>query len=185
MKIEPPSDLGTPRQLTEYVSSTRDHVDRPSMLNLGCGPDYRDGYHNVDIRESVNPDEVVDLDDTPWPWPDDQFEFVLASNVLEHLSDQKTTLDELHRVTEPGGRILAKFPHPSGRSQWVDPTHEHAIVPETFEHELAPPFDVLDVSCSRVRFGRVLPESWALWWADHLGFIVDEIQVTVRVQEEQ
>lgn len=151
-------------------------------LNLGCGPDYRDGFHNVDIRESVGPDEVADLNRTPWPWADGRFEFVLASNVLEHLTDQHAALHELHRVTAPGGIVRAAFPHPNGRSQWIDPTHEHPITPETFRHDLAPEFEIVDVSCSRVRFGRVLPERWALWWADHLGFIVDEVQVTLRVR---
>lgn len=152
-----------------------------SKLNLGCGPDYREDYHNVDIRDDVGPDEVVNLNSYPWPWDDNQFDHVLASNVLEHLRDQAAALHELHRVTADGGTIQAAFPHPNGRSQWIDPTHEHHLMPETFEHDIAPAFDVVDVSCSRVRFGRVLPEPWALWWADHLGFIVDEIQVTLEV----
>jgi SAM-dependent methyltransferase len=150
-------------------------------LNLGCGHDHRQGAHNVDVRESVGPDQVVDLDETPWPWPDDRFQRVTAHNVLEHLEDQLAALDELHRVTAPGGWIDVRVPHPASRGMWVDPTHEHPVVPETFEHDVAPNFEIVDVSCSRVRFGRVLPDSWALWWADHLGHIVDEIQITLRV----
>jgi SAM-dependent methyltransferase len=156
-------------------------ITAADRLNLGCGDDYRRGFHNVDVRVAVDPDEVVDLDDTPWPWADDHFEHVLASNVLEHLDDQLAALEELHRVTAPGGTILAAFPHPASRGQWVDPTHRHPLTPETFEHDVAPAFEVVDVSASRVRFGRVLPERWALWWADHVGHIVDEIQVVLRV----
>jgi len=171
------------------VTATLDDVERrdslQSSINLGCGRDHREGWHNVDVRESVDPDEVVDLNVYPWPWPTNRFERVLASNVLEHLDDQLAALQELHRITEPGGVITVAFPHPASRSQWVDPTHEHALVPETFTHDLAPDFEVVNVSCSRVRFGRVLPERWALWWADHLGFIVDEVQVTLRVENQR
>jgi SAM-dependent methyltransferase len=158
------------------------HINTP-RLNLGCGQDHRERYHNVDVRESVNPDQIVDLDDHPWPWPDNRFEHVLASNVLEHLDDQLAALEELYRVTAPGGEIDVRVPHPASRSMWVDPTHENPLVPETFEHDVAPNFEIVDVSCSRVRFGRVLPQSWALWWADHFGHIVDEMQIKLRIQD--
>jgi len=165
-------------------SASPDESVPEDNLNLGCGWDYRDGWHNVDIRESVNPDEVVDLDVRPWPWPDNHFEHVRAWNVLEHVEDFHETLHELHRVVQPGGTIAVAFPHPAGRSQWVDPTHRHQIVPETFEHELAPDgWRVTTVDVSTVRFGRALPDRWALWWADHLGFLVDEVQVELEVTQ--
>ena len=38
-------------------------------LNLGCGENHLDGYVNVDRRGQ--PDVRHDLEDFPWPWPDD------------------------------------------------------------------------------------------------------------------
>ena len=39
-------------------------------LNLGCGHDHKEGYVNVDVSDLGNPDMVVDLEVTPWPWED-------------------------------------------------------------------------------------------------------------------
>ncbi|GAB7013712.1 hypothetical protein JCM18549_19830 [Halolamina salina] len=158
--------------------------DLPEKLNLGCGWDYRDGWHNVDIREECQPDEVVDLDEYPWPWEDDTFEHVRAWNVVEHVQDLHHTLNELHRIVSPGGTIAVAFPHPAGRSQWIDPTHEHTLLPETFQHELAPDgWEITHTNVSKVRFGRMLPDRWAMWWADHLGFLIDEIQLELEIVE--
>lgn len=167
--------------MSRSITPSKTPSASPTRLNLGCGPDYRDGWHNVDLRREVGPDEVVDLSEHPWPWPDDYADEIAMINVIEHLDDQLGALEEVARVLAPGGTATIAFPHPSGRSQWIDPTHANTLHPETFEHELAPDWEIVDVSCSKVRFGRVLPESWALWWADHLGFIIDEVEVRVKV----
>lgn len=92
-------------------------------LHLGCGRDYRDGWHNVDAVASVGPDEVVDLDDTPWPWADDSATAIVAEHVFEHLEDMAATLQECARVLEPGAR--ARVTMPMGVNAAADPDHEH------------------------------------------------------------
>ncbi len=37
------------------------------------------------------------------PFPDQSFDVVLSSDVLEHLNDLRTTFSEIHRVLRPGG----------------------------------------------------------------------------------
>lgn len=174
------------RKLTRSSDGATSSPSRqlPDRINLGCGPDYRDGWHNVDIRPEIGPDEVVDLDGTPWPWPDNSFETTIAINVIEHLDDQHAALHELARITRPGGTIRLAFPHPAGRSQWIDPTHANTLHIETFQHALAPEWELVDWSASTVRFGRVLPDRAALWWADHLGFLIDELRVELQIPEE-
>jgi len=115
--------------------------DLPVRATLGCGVDYRAGWHSVDVRAATNPDEVVDLDETPWLWPEDAFRVVEMNNVPEHLAAQLAALRELHRVVETGGRSRVAYPHSNSRGMWIDPTHEHAVHPKTFEHELVPPFE--------------------------------------------
>jgi ubiquinone/menaquinone biosynthesis C-methylase UbiE len=46
------------------------------------------------------------------PFRDGQFDFVVISEVLEHLTDEVVvaTLGEIHRVLKPGGRILGTVP---------------------------------------------------------------------------
>lgn len=161
------------------TTSLTDNPDK--NLNLGCGHDQRAGWHNVDVRESVRPDEVVDLEDTPWPWEDSEFDHVLMSNVLEHLADQHAALHELHRIIKPGGTAEVRVPHPNSPGFWADPTHTHPVSEQTFSHELAPEWTVEDVRVSRVRAGRLLPEPLALRVADHIGHVVDEITVVLRI----
>ncbi|MFC6826729.1 class I SAM-dependent methyltransferase [Halopelagius fulvigenes] len=150
-------------------------------INLGCGSDKMDDWHNVDIVPEADPDEVVDLNETPWPWPNSLFDEVLASNVLEHLDDQHAALHELRRITKPGGRIEVRVPHPNSPGFWADPTHVSPLCEQTFTHYLAPDWEVEEVRVSRVRFGRLFPESIALRLADHIGHVVDEITVVLRV----
>lgn len=95
----------------------------PDVLHLGCGEDYRDGEHNVDAVASVDPDEVHDLDEHPWPWPDGSFTLIRAYHVLEHLEYVETALRECARVLVPGGRLETRWP--VGLDAIADPDHEH------------------------------------------------------------
>jgi SAM-dependent methyltransferase len=44
------------------------------------------------------------------PFPDDTFDHVIASEVLEHVSDDQQALDEVVRVLKPGGTLAATVP---------------------------------------------------------------------------
>ncbi|MDQ2650395.1 MAG: methyltransferase domain-containing protein [Actinomycetota bacterium] len=44
------------------------------------------------------------------PFPDDTFDRVIASEVLEHVSDDLVALEEIFRVLKPGGTLAATVP---------------------------------------------------------------------------
>ena len=44
------------------------------------------------------------------PFPDDTFDRIIASEVLEHVTDDQVALDEIHRVLKPGGTLAATVP---------------------------------------------------------------------------
>lgn len=44
------------------------------------------------------------------PFPDDTFDRVIASEVLEHVDDDQLALDEVFRVLKPGGTLAATVP---------------------------------------------------------------------------
>ncbi len=48
--------------------------------------------------------------DAPLPLPDDSFDVVWASEVIEHVSDTALWLSEIARVLVPGGRLLLSTP---------------------------------------------------------------------------
>lgn len=44
------------------------------------------------------------------PFPDNTFDFVICSEVLEHLADDSAGLREMHRVLRPGGTLMVSVP---------------------------------------------------------------------------
>ena len=44
------------------------------------------------------------------PFPDNTFDRIIASEVLEHVSDDQVALDEILRVLKPGGTVAATVP---------------------------------------------------------------------------
>lgn len=52
----------------------------------------------------------VNGDAVKLPFPDDTFDRIIASEVLEHVPDDEGALDELMRVLRPGGIIAATIP---------------------------------------------------------------------------
>ncbi len=50
------------------------------------------------------------MDLTSLTFPDDSFDAVLCSHVLEHIPDDDAALRELARVTRPGGLIVLQHP---------------------------------------------------------------------------
>ncbi len=106
----------------------------PAKLNLGCGRRKWRECINVDIRREVDPDMVVDLERTPWPWPNDYAEEVRLLHALEHLGAELKTFDavmgELYRVCRPGARVLITAAHPRHDSFINDPSCVRLVSPE-------------------------------------------------------
>lgn len=112
-------------------------------LNLGCGHNRMDGHVNVDASPHCSPDEVFDLETTPWPWPTDSAQEVVFHHSLEHMgADPKVFLaimQELYRVCAPGAVVRIRVPHPRHDHFLNDPTHVRAITPDVmalFDREL-------------------------------------------------
>lgn len=106
-------------------------------FNMGCGQNRQPGYVNVDSAAASEPDEVVDLEVTPWPWPDGCAEEIVFNHSLEHMgADPKVFLAimrEIYRIAAPGAAVRIHAPHPRHDSFVNDPTHVRAITPQMME----------------------------------------------------
>lgn len=80
-------------------------------LDIGCGKSKHDGYYGVDIDPNSDADLIYDLNNTPWPFDDNQFSEVLASQVIEHVKSPINFINELCRITKPHGKIVIITPH--------------------------------------------------------------------------
>jgi hypothetical protein len=103
-------------------------------LNLGCGHRKRNGWVNVDHSDQCSPDQVVDLEAFPWPWPDNSVDEIFLSHVLEHLGqDTRTYLGiwkEMYRVCQHGAAVRVIVPHPRHDDFLADPTHVRPVLPD-------------------------------------------------------
>jgi SAM-dependent methyltransferase len=72
------------------------------------------------------------LDITQMDLPDESFELILCSHVLEHVPDDRAAMAELRRVLRPGGLCLVLTPYRSDR-----PTYEEPSITEPLDRMVA------------------------------------------------
>jgi SAM-dependent methyltransferase len=86
------------------------------VLDVGCGEKPYEAWTPRARRYvgiDVEPGPEVDLVIRPrsrWELPDDAFDAVLCTQVLEHAVDPDHVLAEIERVLRPGGRLIVSFP---------------------------------------------------------------------------
>lgn len=110
----------------------------PIKLDLGCGPNKRPGFLGVDQTAFVGVDHVLDLRETPWPWPDDSVSEAHSSHFLEHLRahERMAFFNELYRVLVNGGTCQIIVPHWASCRAYGDMTHQWPPVSEFFWYYL-------------------------------------------------
>jgi SAM-dependent methyltransferase len=80
-------------------------------IDIGCGRiDTQDGL------DTISPDAFHhDKDDCDATFmdifPDNEFDYVYASHVLEHISDPVTAVKNWLRICKPGGVVIISVPH--------------------------------------------------------------------------
>jgi len=103
-----------------YATTVRSH---PQALDIGCGRQpFRQtlegmGYAYTGLDVTQNPEGSVDIVcaiDGPLPaelTSRGPFDFVLCTEVLEHVADWNTAFQNLAQLLKTGGRLLVTCPH--------------------------------------------------------------------------
>jgi SAM-dependent methyltransferase len=107
---------------------------QPAVIDLGCGSNKTEGAFGIDGVRLPGVDLVHDLEVRPYPLPDDCADEVVLCHVLEHFADPLPVMEEVWRVTRPGGRVSIRTPHYSGPYAWNDPTHRRAFTARSFHY---------------------------------------------------
>lgn len=115
--------------LAHIDQSNEDRVTK--RINLGCGLKKIEGFVNVDSNINVKPDEVVDLNKFPWPFKDNEFDHIVAKDILEHLGETSNdfikVIKEMYRITNNGGIWEVESPHWRCDTAIDDPDHKRLI----------------------------------------------------------
>jgi SAM-dependent methyltransferase len=104
-----------------------------TKLNFGCGKNIKKGYVNADIDKFESVDKNFDFNIFPYPFSDNEFDEILADNVLEHLGDIPAVMKELHRISKPDGMIKIIVPYYNCYGAYNDLTHQHYFSHRSFE----------------------------------------------------
>ena len=103
-------------------------------LNLGCGPDIKRGYINLDFSKFSGVDVIHNLNKYPWPFKNNEFDEVYCSHLLEHLEDLVEVMKEIKRICKDNAKIVIRVPHFSCGVSYRDPTHKRLFSYFTFDY---------------------------------------------------
>lgn len=93
-------------------------------LILGAaGKSYEDAV-TLDKNPAHMPDILHDLNITPLPFEDNQFNEITCHHILEHLDDLAPLMEELYRICAREGRIYIEVPH---HTSWCANSPEHKL----------------------------------------------------------
>jgi SAM-dependent methyltransferase len=94
------------------------------VLDLGCGPAKFAGAIGMDRHQFPFVDIVRDVL-RGIPFNDSHFSAVHAKHFLEHFAgdDLIFVVEEMWRVTIPGGRLMVTVPDATSPNRYRDPTH--------------------------------------------------------------
>lgn len=102
-----------------FLNETIENIDvEYPVLDLGGGHNF--SYHrfldtdhertvSVNLPRASNIDVAADAE-TAFPFKDESFQTAFCFNLLEHLYDYETTISEMYRVLEPGGKAFVGVP---------------------------------------------------------------------------
>ena len=104
-------------------------------LNLGCGNRKKEGFTNIDLRESVNPDIVWDLENgLPKSIRENSVTGVYAFHILEHIRNLIPLMEDIYRVCKNKAKVYISAPYFKATLAFSDPTHVRFFTEHTFEY---------------------------------------------------
>jgi SAM-dependent methyltransferase len=181
----------TRRNLEKFL---KDYATDKEVLDIGSGGSSYDRYFvnriTVDIDPARNPDVVGDAHSLPFP--DEKFDIVICTEVLEHLKNPQKAIDEMWRVLKDEGMVILT-------TRFLFPLHD---VPNDYwrytkyglQHLFSSGWDILRIETETYSFSaigallqRMLLQmefkadkvvkyclSGLVWIFDHLNFLIEK-----------
>lgn len=155
-------------------------------LNMGCGKDIKPGFINVDYYKLPGIEKVYDFNKFPYPFKDNTFNFILMRNILEHLSDPVSVMNELHRISKPSTTIYIRVPHFSSCNVWGDIEHKRGYNYSSFaSRSLIKKFEIVKrkIIFSHWKFFmRPFVKLFPYFYEKHLAYIFNAVDLVVELK---
>lgn len=113
-----------------------------NVLHLGAGQKFDPRFSNLtpdhcqyttnDYRQLPGISWAADLNQIPWPFPDNKFDIIIAIDILEHLEKPIAILEEIWRIMKVEGTLELQVPHFGSLAHSSDMTHRHGFTPLSF-----------------------------------------------------
>lgn len=115
---------GSRNHLLESVVEALSNMPRGQVLDLGCGHgDYSKRIHDIGFEviasdidisrfryRGIIDFQVCDIS-KPLPFPDACCDYILLMEVIEHLRNPYSVMEEINRILKPGGRLIISAPN--------------------------------------------------------------------------
>jgi SAM-dependent methyltransferase len=155
-------------------------------LNLGCGNDIKEGFVNLDFYKFKGADVIHDLNVLPYPFRENQFEYIAMRNILEHLNDPYRVMHEIHRISKKGAIIEIQTPHFSSDNVWGDLQHKRGFNSATFKNSnISGKFEIVQQKITFPHhrfFMRWFANNYQTFYEKHLAYIFPAIDLVTRLK---
>jgi SAM-dependent methyltransferase len=142
--------------------------DRRAVLDIGCGS----SRIIQDLPDAVGMDillpklrflrdrhrHLVQGTVFALPFPDEQFDVVICSEVIEHIPDHPQVFQELTRVLRPGGTLILGTPDYGRRLWWILEWIYGQVLPGAYAHEHVTHYTQASLTGRLVNLGYAIQE---------------------------
>lgn len=130
-------------------------------LDIGGGGNPQKGFVNIDYRPLKQVDIVHNLEEFPWPLPDECVTVAICSHVVEHINPHGGVfidfMNEAWRVLQKNAQLAIATPYAGSPGYWQDPTHCNPCNEITFSY-----FDPEDNLTDGQLYKIYKPKPWAI-----------------------
>jgi len=151
-------------------------------LNIGAGKtNVHPSIKNMELEAGVNIHYVGSVLDIPCK--DNEFDLVIAQEVLEHVKDPCRAVEEVYRVLKPGGHFYLQLPfiigfHPCPNDYW---RFSHEGIQELLGHSDFRLSEVKMTVGPAVGFYRILVEFVSLCFSLGVPFLYKPIKLVAAI----
>lgn len=157
-----------------------------SKMNLGCGKDIRQNYLNIDFEKFVGVDRILNLNNLPYPFKNNQFEEIIMQDILEHLDNPFEVMKEIYRISKPEAKIYLRVPHFSSNNIAGDIQHKRGFNTETFTNPNMRKMFI--VKKQRITFGRLrkslggIINLYPRFYERHFAYILPAVNIEIELR---